>query len=152
MALAARRTGMRVATAVLGLALVGSACQGDTVGTRTPPILYSSPTPAGNFTLYVSNQSFDRPTVDIAVVIDGVGRVSQNFEVKNQHVWIPFTFDLTRGSHELRVSSARGKTTLVKSFLIGTHRWGVLNYWCCDPAFDEPRFIFDVLDRAPSFG
>jgi hypothetical protein len=46
------------------------------------------------FTVYVSNQSFARPTVDIALTLDGTLRVVQDFEVKGQHNWIPFTFDL----------------------------------------------------------
>jgi hypothetical protein len=45
-----------------------------------------------------------------------------------------------------------GTARTVKTFSIPATHWAVLNYWCCDPAFAEPRFVLDVLDRQPMFG
>jgi hypothetical protein len=40
--------------------------------------------------LWVSNQSFEEPSVVVTITIDGVEIVSQRFEVESQHNWILF--------------------------------------------------------------
>jgi len=122
-----------------------------------PPVEDSAPTPAapvaekeGNFTLYVSNQSFDRETVDISVAIDGKKVVSQLFEVKNQHNWIDFIVQLAAGEHKLQVFSTAGSTQLTKAFTTTARHWAVVNYWCCGEP-DDPKFTFDLSDQPIGF-
>jgi hypothetical protein len=125
-------------------------------GTAAPPLgspkdLAPVPTlPPGNFHLYVSNQSFDRPTVDIALFIDGVRLAAQDFEVKNQHNWIEFGAELAAGKHQLRAVSDAGETELTQSFTTGALNWAVVDYWCCGEP-EDPRFTFTISDQPIGF-
>lgn len=103
-----------------------------------------------NFTLYVSNQSFDRPAIDIRVEIDGKVVVRDGFEVEDQHNWVEFPLALRAGPHEIRATSAQGDAELLRTFHVRGKRWAVLDYWCCDDAAD-PRFTFDLSKRPIAF-
>ena len=109
----------------------------------------STPAP-GNFRLYVSNQSFDRPTVDIAVFIDGVRVAARDFEVKGQHNWIEFGTELTEGEHKLRAVSEDGDAELNETFKTGAKNWAVVDYWCCGEP-EDPRFTFSISDEPIGF-
>jgi hypothetical protein len=62
----------------------------------------------GNFTLYVSNQSFAIDPVDINVYFDDTLVVVRDFEVGSQHNWHEFEVVLTPGAHtRARPSSKR---------------------------------------------
>ena len=141
---------MKVGLAALALAFT-AAC-----GLGTPPVgsskdLGPASTPApGNFRLYVSNQSFDRPTVDIAVFIDGVRVAAREFEVKGQHNWIEFGAELAAGEHELRAVSESGDAELVKTFTSGSKNWAVVDYWCCGEP-EDPHFTFHLSDKPVGF-
>lgn len=104
----------------------------------------------GNFTLYVSNQSFERPNVDIAVVIDGRPAVDADFAVGDQHSWVEFRFALDDGEHALRVDSLDGDAILEKRFEVKGKRWAVVDYWCCNDA-SEPKFTFHVSAQPLAF-
>jgi hypothetical protein len=83
----------------------------------------------GNFVLWVSNQSFDIPSVKIKITIDGKTAVSSIFEVKNQHNWIKHTFQLAPGKHILIASSVEGEVAIESEFEVQDRLWGVVNYW-----------------------
>jgi hypothetical protein len=94
-------------------------------GTDTPeqPPVAERPSPLeetkqGNFTLYVSNQSFDWQTVDIRVLIDGRPTVDTDFSVENQHNWIEYRFALDDGQHTLRAQSLRGEAVIEDDFAV----------------------------------
>lgn len=107
---------------------------------------------SANLHLYVSNQSFDRPSVDIAVFIDDRTVVpARPFAVEGQHNWILFDLRLEKGDHRLRVVSEAGKAELSRSFRSGDENWVVLDYWCCGEPGD-PRFTFTISDRPAVFG
>lgn len=77
------------------------------------------------FHLWVSNQSFDIDPVDIAVYIDGVQVVCDDFSVEAQHIWIRFEFTIESGEHEMQVIGNDGTSELTKGFsapveLLGT--------------------------------
>jgi hypothetical protein len=134
-----------VVLGVLALAGCGSA-------TQEPPAVPEGPAPleqvkAGNFTLYVSNQSFERATVDIRVLIDGRSAVEDAFAVENQHNWVEYRFVLDEGRHSLRAESVRGEAVLDMDFAVKGRRWAVVDYWCCNDA-TEPRFTF-LVRRQP---
>lgn len=98
-----------------------------------------------NVVLYVSNQSFERATVDIEVVIDGSEVVDDDFAVGNQHNWVEYRLGLGPGRHALRVSSGEGGAALERSFTVAGRTWLVVDYWCCD---DGPSFTLH-LSRQP---
>ena len=108
--------------------------------------------PNGQFTLYVSNQSFAISPVDIQVEIDGEVVVREYFDVGNQHNWRAFTLSLPAGKHRLRVSSTRGEAELSEEFDVKGEHWAVVDYWCSPKltrgAGPTPKhFSFTVEDK-----
>jgi hypothetical protein len=103
--------------------------------------------PAGtaNVVLYVSNQSFEQSSVDIAIELDGRVAVDGDFAVEDQHNWVEYRLELTPGRHTLSATSDAGGASLTRSFVVRGSTWAVVNYWCCD---DRPHFTFDV-SRTP---
>ncbi len=84
----------------------------------------------GTLQLYVSNQSFDDDTVNIAVTIDGTTVVDEEFHVGNQHIWVNFPLVLRAGDRSVR---ARADTGVVLDETVtvpdgGTY-YAVLQYW-----------------------
>ena len=130
-------------------AVAGCGATGD-----SPPVAEGRPAleqaANGKFTLYVSNQSFERKNVDIAVVIDGRLAVDGDFAVGDQHNWSEFRFDLENGKHTLHVESLEGDAKLEKRFDVKGKRWAVVDYWCCNDA-SEPRFTFEVSAQPLAF-
>ena len=108
----------------------------------------STPAP---FTLYVSNQSFADPTVNIVVAIDGVMVVDEDFPVEGQHNWKTFELDLSPGPHELHAEASTGVSFDARVALLdGEPEWAVLDYWWYPD--DEPRhFAFSTHDEPVGF-
>ncbi len=142
---------MRLVLALVAtLALVGC---GSSI--EEPPPVAEGPPPLeqaenGNFTLYVSNQSFERGNVDILVFIDGRPAVDNDFDVGNQHNWIEFSFDLEAGKHTLRAETIAGEAAFEKSFEVAGKRWAVVDYWCCNDS-TEPKFTFHTSAQPIAF-
>lgn len=103
------------------------------------------------FTLYVSNQSFDDPTVGIRITIDGQVAVADSFAVEGQHNWISFTPDVEPGVHTLTATSDTG-VVLTVEFEIphGESRWAVVDYWWY-PQEGPAHFTFDISDEPLAF-
>jgi hypothetical protein len=143
---------MRLVLALLAaLALVGCGSS-----TEEPPGIAEGPPPLeqaenGNFTLYVSNQSFERGKVDITVWINGFVAVDGEFEVGNQHNWSEYRFNLADGPHTIRAATAAGETVFEEGFQIEGNRWAVVDYWCCDSTQDEPKFSFNLSNQPIGF-
>jgi hypothetical protein len=84
----------------------------------------------GNFILNVSNQSFAIDPVDIKIYIDDTLAVNQEFEVKDQHNYWRFRFDISNGEHVLLAKSIKGDAILEQSFSItDSAHWAYLDYW-----------------------
>jgi hypothetical protein len=135
--------------AILAL-LLAAACGGTRPaanGRPEPETL--PPSPAGNFILYVSNQSFELERVDIRVTIDGRLAVDGDFAVENQHNWVEFRFRLAPGRHVLHAESARGGATLTRAFTVAGRHWAVVNYWYYPG--EVKRFTFEISDRPLAF-
>lgn len=106
----------------------------------------------GNFTIYVSNQSFAIDPVDIDVYVDDTLVVVGDFEVGSQHSWYDFEFALTPGTHTLRAVTRAGKAELEETFEIAGKRYGVLDFWYYPDGETTPRqFSFDLYDQPPAF-
>jgi hypothetical protein len=138
------------------LAVAGcGAASDDTADTTTgePPAV-SSPQRLpedehGNFTLYVSNQSFDIAEVDIRIEIDGLVAVDDTFAVENQHNWVEFVFDLPKGEHVIEAMTERGGARLSRHFTVTKQHWAVVDYWYYP---GEPKhFSFSVSDEPIGF-
>jgi len=140
---------------VLGVVLSGSACLVPREGTLLEPAANSEYLdPNGDFTLYVSNQSFAKPILDIKVEIDGDVVVHRYFHVRNQHNWTPFTLSLPEGKHVLKASSERGDARIEQEFTVHGEHWAVLNYWYtpdAGTAARNRRFTFSISDEPVYF-
>ena len=104
--------------------------------------------PHGNFTLYVSNQSFAISPVDIRVEIDGELVVSDFFPVGTQHSFYRFKLSLAKGKHRIRIWSVRGGAELTKEFELKDHDVGDVAYWYYPRSHNNPtprKFDFRTL-------
>jgi hypothetical protein len=137
-----------LALGTLALAACGGGMEAAPPIAEGPPPL--QPAKNGNLVLYVSNQSFDRDTVDIRVLIDGRPAVDDDFAVLNQHNWVEFRFSLDDGPHVIYVESLDGQATLEKQFEVKGDRWAVVDYWCCSGP-GEPKFTFKVSAEPLAF-
>ena len=83
----------------------------------------------GNFVLYVSNQSFAKPHVDITIRIDGKIAVTDQFAVGDEHNWTEYRFELAPGIHHLTAVSPDGHARFAGTFRLKKSLHGVVNYW-----------------------
>lgn len=113
------------------------------------------PKQGDSFTLYVSNQSFDMPTVDIRVAIDNQLAVSGDFEVEGQHTWLRFDFGLSPGPHHIRVTTADvADVAKDETFQMDDRKWAVVNFWyyaAGSPEPTPPQFSLAFMDEQPYF-
>lgn len=98
----------------------------------------SLPDSNGNFTLFVSNQSFEIDPVDVRVEIDGELVVSADFAVGTQHSFVPFELSLSEGKHQIRIRSKKGDAELSTEFELKDHDVGVVTYWYSPRRHYEP--------------
>jgi hypothetical protein len=98
--------------------------------------------PAGNVTLYLSNQSFQRSPVDFKVELDWTRIIEVALDVCQQHEFVGYRFDWASGDHVLRVSSKHGLATDLTFVTIGDDPiWGFVSYWF-DADDDAGKFQF----------
>lgn len=106
----------------------------------------------GNFTLYVSNQSFTIPLVDIKIYIDGKIAVRRYFFVGLQHSFEKFQFALPKGQHQILVKSLLGGTRLEKGFFIQEKHWASVFYWYYPGDESHSKsFSFEFQDHSMNF-
>ena len=105
----------------------------------------------GNFTLIVSNQSYDIDPVDIIVEIDGKVVIDKDFDVGNQHNYEYFEFQLSEGRHTIQARSEFGDVEMQEEFEVDEEKWAVLNFWYYEDEDEEPYFIFEVSDSPFGF-
>ena len=101
-----------------------------------------------NFTLLVSNQSFDKSPVDITVQIDGETVIDGDFYVENQHKFYDFEFQLNKGNHTLYAKSEYGQAQLQEKFIVNEKLWGALLYWYYPDSESAPFFDF-LVSKTP---
>jgi hypothetical protein len=143
-----------LAAILLVVAACGSSDTGERATTPEASSGASSPSlldPEGNFVLYVSNQSFELPTIDVLVEVDGQRVVDEDLEVGNQHNWKRFVLELSPGRHTLVARSSRGDALLQRSFVVSGKRWAVLDYWYYSGAngTPEPKHFTFIIRKKP---
>ena len=108
----------------------------------------------GNVIIYVSNQSYEKPTVDITVMVGDKQAVKRDFKVERQHKWVPFRFQLEPGTHLIKARTNQGKATFEGTLEVDAavpQYWTVLSYWNSDKRPDTPSFTFTVGTRQIGF-
>lgn len=132
-----------------------TACSGAETATP-PPAVSASPSAVrmvgpdeADLVLYVSNQSFDDPTVHITLAVDGVQVVDGEFEVQGQHTFVAFPLGLSPGSHSVTAESDSG-ATLTESFQVpgDAARYALLSYWA---EADTPRLEWGIQNEPMYF-
>jgi len=85
----------------------------------------------GNVTvhLYVSNQSFADPSVNLTVTIDGVEKFSKQCWVDDQHNWSHIEFELSKGKHTIEVNENDHNIINERKFSVHDDLWIVVDYW-----------------------
>ncbi len=137
----------RLSTLVLLLSAAGCSTDPGAGSARQHLPISTNP----NFTMYVSNQSFDREVVDINVEIDGQLAVTGDFDVEGQHSWHQFKFELAPGDHVLTATTDDVPgITLELPFNLATPKYAVTNFWyVADPAADQPAQLDGFITSEP---
>jgi hypothetical protein len=87
----------------------------------------------GSIGIWVSNQSFAEPTVELEVRLDGDLVAQDTYEVEGQHTWIHYEVELgpSIDQHELVVTSPYGDTVELG---VEPGNGVVIDYWGGEPA------------------
>lgn len=101
--------------------------------------------------LYVSNQSVDRPLVEINVYIDGAYVVTGDFDVGGQHNWYEFEIAVPPGSLSVRAIMPEGSAQLDQEIEVPAERWAVLDYWFSPGEPEGEHFTLAVHDQPVTF-
>ncbi len=81
-------------------------------------------------TFYVSNQSFEEPTMTITITMDEAVVVDQKFDVGNQHGWVEFDLALPAGEHSLVATAGNGAEFSTEFVTVeGQEIWAIVDYW-----------------------
>lgn len=108
--------------------------------------------PNANVILYVSNQSFYMPTVDIIVKIDDRIVVEDEFEVRNQHHWTEYAIYLSPGEHTLHATALDSTVEIKRSFKVTGNHWVTVDFWRSKHSKDKSKGLkFDISDRPIGF-
>jgi hypothetical protein len=110
--------------------------------------------PNANVLLYISNQSFEEPLVDIFVSIDDRTIVKDTFKVKNQHYWRIYSLHLSPGKHAIHAKAVNGAVAIDRSFILSGKHWAVLNFWGSKTNADKSELkgiTFEVSNEPISF-
>lgn len=84
-----------------------------------------------NVHVYTSNQSFDDPTADLLVSIDGEAVFDGEAKVEGQHNWMLREAKLVPGIHRIEALERDNGARASKTFFLpaGEERWIVVDYW-----------------------
>ncbi len=104
-----------------------------------------------NFTLYVSNQSFEIDSVGIQVELAGELAVTGDFEVEGQHSWHEFRFALPAGTEVAIEARAHGDVLTETVVVDDDHDYGVINFWSADETSTTPHLDYFFEDDQPVF-
>lgn len=104
-----------------------------------------------NFTLFVSNQSFEIDRVGIQVDLDGELAVDGDFDVEGQHSWHEFTFRVPAGV-EIKLQARAHDDVLSETFKVtDDHDYAVINFWSADQNSSTPYLDYFFQDDRPFF-
>lgn len=103
--------------------------------------------------LYVSNQSFEEPLVDVAVSIGGVQVVVGDFAVEGQHNWYAFDIVVPIGATDLDAVTFRevDAVSFSQQIAVPAERWAVLDYWSDTGDGKGSRFVLNVSEVEVGF-
>jgi hypothetical protein len=120
----------------------------------TPLKLSNVPWPADvpkeKLHLYVSNQSFDEPLVNIEVSIDETRVATGDFALEGQHSWHEFEILVPMGTHTLSVWSGSNDASLDQAIDLTGERWAVVSYWN-EGSLDSETFSLALHDEPVTF-
>lgn len=124
------------------------------IGSTKPQFTQEIEEPNANFILYVSNQSFEKPNVDISITLDGKLLINDFFRVKNQHYWKIYSLNLSSDIHLLSVNADNGSYELEKEFKISNRHWAVISFWYTskkDNDYQPSGITFEISNEPYGF-
>ena len=83
----------------------------------------------GNLVIFVSNQSAERPEVDIKIEIDDSTMINGLFEKETHHNWHYYTFNIPEGEHTIKAITREGETSLIEKFTLEEKLWIAIGYF-----------------------
>lgn len=144
---------IKIMTVLAVLTLAATVARADKIALpkeppKSPPVALPQD-PKGNLVLYVSNQSYLTPSVDITIHIDGKLAIASDFAIGNAHNFVSHTFPLAAGKHKLVVTSKKGAAQYEAEFEIKDKHWATVFYW--SSKHQPKKFTFQIQDRPIGF-
>lgn len=99
----------------------------------------------GNLTLYVSNQSYEKPEVGIDVWLDDTKYISSTFAVGDQHNYVKYQFQVPPGEH--RLTAEASGTQIAEPIIITDKHWAFVGFWYSPDSDDAPRLSMLFQDE-----
>jgi hypothetical protein len=104
-----------------------------------------------NFTLFVSNQSFEIDRVGIQVDLAGELAVTGDFDVEGQHSWHEFRFALPPGVG-IQLEARAHDDVLTETITVDDeHDYAVIDFWSADDNSSTPYLDYYFEDDQPVF-
>jgi hypothetical protein len=107
----------------------------------------------GNYSLVVSNQSFQVPSVVISVTIDDRGATGGRFDVENQHNFVTSRLELEDGTYRLTAEATdlegNHVAGLVRSVEVRGRQFGLVTF---STEAEESELRFQESDTPFAFG
>ena len=124
------------------------------VSSTKPQFTQEIEEPDANFILYVSNQSFEKPNVNISITLDGKHLITDFFGVRNQHYWKIYSLNLSYGKHLLSVKADNSSYELEEEFEITNKHWAVISFWYTSKKnkdYQPSGITFEISDEPYAF-
>jgi hypothetical protein len=110
------------------------------------------PEPAApNFTLYVSNQSFEIDQVGIQVDLNGALAITGDFDVEGQHSFHEFRFELAPGQEHTIEARAHGDVLTATVTIGDDHDFALVSFWSADDNSATPYLDYLFSDDPLTF-
>lgn len=82
-----------------------------------------------NIVLVVSNQSFEKPDINLKVFIDDKFYIDNQFKVEDQHNFASYNYSIPKGSHKLK-AIVNNTSIFEEIFNMNNEKqWAVITYW-----------------------
>jgi hypothetical protein len=129
---AVRDDGWRVTSETL-CTLFAGALGGQCAAPGTGPSTTTAPAGPQPVVLWVTNQSFAEPAVDLVLSVDGQVVASQTYLVEGQHTVVEHALEVVPGEHTVVVETADGSARAELVVQVDDPEWVSVTYWGTDP-------------------
>lgn len=93
----------------------------------------------------ITNQSFQRPTIELTVQVDGAEAITDTYRVEGQHALHHYEFEAAAGPRTVTVTSEHGEQATIEVEAGGREPWLYISYRGTEG--DEPFNLRTTSDR-----